>query len=307
MSDGKVHIALVADQRYWPGLEATKRSMLAASRSPERLVFHVFGEQEVAAIGPDIRRNFGTYKGSVMAFVRLFFPQMLPNLDWLIYADVDTLWFRDPCELWDLRDESVSVQWVQDVPSVRRERTELHRAWNPSFDQNRYACTGVLLMNLKRMRERSVFARCVEFAQRYGTQKYADQDILNSVLCDDAGMLPVHWDVIRDIDPSVVGGTPETLGLVLHVEGIGKYFHASPGGRLPQFDIWYKCAYGHFMLSWSKRFIFRCLAVLYPILRHVPVRDEIKRAFFFAWLRNRFRGELRPFLENNLIEGRKCR
>ena len=43
----KVHIALVANERYRPGLECTKASMIRACATPERLVFHEFGDVDM--------------------------------------------------------------------------------------------------------------------------------------------------------------------------------------------------------------------------------------------------------------------
>lgn len=283
----KVHIVLIADARYRPGLEATRRSMIECCPTPERLVFHVLDEQSAAPMADEIRTSFGTFRQSVMPVVRLFCAELFPDVDWVIFSDVDTLWFRDPCELWDLRNEDVSVQWVKDIPSTRRETASWQRAWNPAFDPDRYGCAGVMLMNLRRMRQTSFIARCRAFVQQHGKPPYADQDILNSVLVGDTALLPAEWDVIRDYPLSQISWRAGRPQLVLHIIGIGKYFNTSPGGRLPQFDIWYRFVYGRFCLPWPRRVLFNILAVFYPLLRFLPVPDQIRRAFFFAWLRAR--------------------
>ena len=109
----KVHIALVANDRYRPGLECTKTSMIRACATPERLVFHEFGDKNMA---PFLDRvELRDFNGSKLPYLRLFLPELLPECDWVIYSDVDTLWFKDPCGLWNERDDSVSICWVKDL------------------------------------------------------------------------------------------------------------------------------------------------------------------------------------------------
>lgn len=270
-----VHIALVADNNYRQGLLTTKASMIKACKTPERLVFHEFGEAEATPVMPLMKEHFGLYKGSPMAYLRLFFPQLLPDCDWVIYADVDTLWFLDPCDLWNLRDNSVSVQWVADMPSTRKEAAVWQKQWNPQFDESRYCCSGVMLMNLKRLRERNLTQESFDFVARHGLPKYVDQDILNCLLHNDCGLLPQEWDV------TVSGPFPS----VLHILTIGQFFGKKPGGRWPQFDIWYKFTYGKFMLEWWKRLLFNTLAFFYPILRRLHLNDKYKSIAYFSHLR----------------------
>ena len=95
MTAETVHIALAADHRYLPGLQATLASMVLSSRGKDRLRFHVLADglttedersvsglavrcgaaQPVEFLHPDmapVRRTFQPYKGSHAAFLRLF-------------------------------------------------------------------------------------------------------------------------------------------------------------------------------------------------------------------------------------------
>jgi hypothetical protein len=77
MNDGndKIHIVMAADGAYWKGLEVAKASMVASCSTPERLVFHLFGDDK--EITSRIKSDFGTYKGSPMAFLRLYLGVMV--------------------------------------------------------------------------------------------------------------------------------------------------------------------------------------------------------------------------------------
>ena len=89
----KVHVVMAADKAYEKGLEVAKASMIGSCSDPSRLDFHIFTADP--ALMDRIRRDFGTYKGSPMAFLRLYLGELLPEVDWVVYSDVDTLWRRD--------------------------------------------------------------------------------------------------------------------------------------------------------------------------------------------------------------------
>lgn len=108
---GKIHVVMAADGPYLKELEVAKASMVESCSDPERIEFHLFRED---AVSPErMRREFGTYKGSPMAFLRLYLGELLLDVEWVVYSDVDTLWHRDVCELWELRDETKTIQWVR--------------------------------------------------------------------------------------------------------------------------------------------------------------------------------------------------
>ena len=230
--DSKVHIALVANDRYRPGLSCTRHGMAKACRDPERLVFHEFGDADME---PFLSRiPLEDYNGSKLPYLRLFLPELLPDCDWVIYSDVDTLWFKDSCELWDERDESVSVCWVKDFPTggmdFERWTAKLGLEVRPS---GAYACSGVTLINLKRWREKGFTQRAIDFLRRYGCPPYADQDVMNVLFADDAKMLPADWDVM--IPPYF------WRPCVLHVTGLGRHLLGSDhyDGNIAQYVFWF--------------------------------------------------------------------
>ena len=283
-----IHIALAADGRYQNGLVATRASIAAACSAPERLEFHEFGAD--AALAERIRRDFGTYKCSPMAFLRLYLAELLPDCDWVVYSDVDVLWFADVCELWNLRDDECEVMWVRDIPSTRREAAAWQRRINPAFDSMKYGCSGVMLLNLKKMRESRLLERAVAFTAREGLFPYVDQDILNSLCHGTSALLPPKWDVIRDC-PRIEfrRGRPDC---VMHIIGIGQRFDGRDRGRLPQFDLWYRFAAAAGVLSPGPapasaglRFAWALAALLQPVMSLLPLPDCILRAAFFARLR----------------------
>ena len=311
-----VYIALAADHRYLPGLQATLASMILCSRGKDRLCFHVLADglteddkisvselavhcgatRSVEFLSPDMRRirnSFSSYKGSYAAFLRLFLSDFLPDLDWIIYADVDTLWFRDPCDLWEERDDGVCVLWSPDCPSIAEGVRQYSMRFNPQFDVDRYACSGVVLMNLRRMRESGFVAKCEAFVAKWGTPFFVDQDILNTVCSDDAKLLDRRWDCMMP-DRGAADG------VVIHCNGIGGKFDVPMKGWRPSYYVWYRF-YADVILrtpsraaaSRLRRLLFWILGFIYPPHRiisflfrglHPQRRDQIERTLFFAWL-----------------------
>ncbi len=306
----KIHITLAANHRYLPGLLVTMASMIRSASQKDRLIFHVFSDglypedkvrvsetaKEFGAGEPEfhepdmepIRQRFAQYKSSHTAFLRLFFCDFLKE-DWVVYTDVDTLWLLDVCELWDRRDNNVSVLWCRDLPSIRH-GVKCYSHWNPDFNEDTYSCSGVMLMNLAKMRATGLIQKCVGFVSKWGTPLFVDQDILNYVCRDDEKALPPCWDCLNPTREAVDG-------LVYHFNGIGSLFNSDFSGWRPLYYPWFRFYYDFITKESNKpvcgrfkRFIFWLLGSFYPSRKFFsrflnPVRtDNVTRQLFFAWL-----------------------
>lgn len=281
---GKIHVVLAADAGYVKGLEVAKASMIASCSDPSRLEFHLFGDDPV--LERRIRGDFGTYKGSPMAFLRLYLGELLSGVDWVVYSDVDTIWRRDVIELAALFDVTKTIQWVRDIPGTVVEFKDwCHKRDVPINDGiiKTYACSGICIINLKLWREHDVLGRCKAFVDKYGYPKYADQDILNAVLAGEAGLLPGHWDVL-------IPSPENTPCCVLHLTGVGRCFMHPYAGKVVQYRYWEHVAKGKpFSRPWALPFYLRdwmirlCLPFSGALLR-----DRIRRYFAFRWFFHKY-------------------
>ncbi len=226
-----IDVVLVANERYAPGLTATRESLVAACSALERLRFHVFGDADMEPLAR--RLPLSDYNGSKLPYLRLFLPELLPECDWVLYSDVDTLWFRDPIELWEERDDAKAICWVADFPVIRVEYDKWRRSKGVTIGATRhYACSGVALLNLRKWREMDLTARAMRFIRDYGCPPYADQDVLNALLADDARLLDPVWDMLA---PGM-----RLSPCVYHVTGIGRHFgKARYDGPIPQYAWWF--------------------------------------------------------------------
>lgn len=311
----EIPIALAANHRYLPGLLTTMASMMHFASDRRRLVFHVFAdgledadkeavlslaaeyscEKSVKFHHPDlepVKKLFKPYRNSHSAFLRLFLSEYL-DCDWVLYSDVDTLWARDVCGIWQERDESVSVLWCKDCPSIAQGVKSYSLKWNPEFDEARYSCSGVMLMNLKRMRTTGFVLKCAEFAEKWGTPWFVDQDIINTVCRNDAKIIDQYWDLMMP-DRRAADGA------VIHCNGIGEFFNGEMKGVLPHYYIWYRFYYDVILKDTSrkvcpiwKRAVWFLIGRVYPSRWLVKAftwpfalhwTDNIQRAMFFSWL-----------------------
>lgn len=312
-----IHVAMASNRRYLPGLRATLASMARAASDPQRLSFHIFSDgleqedkdalvelarkfgyrQDIDFRDPDMSRltsAFKAYNGSRTTFLRLFFPEFLPELEWVLWTDVDVLWFRDPAKLWDERDDAVSVVWSPDIPSSRKAARKQARKWRDDFDMDEYACAGVMLMNLRRMRDRDFVDKSVEFVEKWGSPVFADQDVLNELCYRDSKMVDARWDLLYPV--SSIGD-----GVVVHFNGIGPKFNDSAyTGMSPLHEIWFRFvrqvvegrANEQVCPAW-KRAVFAAICFFYPLRRAIafltdPIHpwcsDFIQRTLLFCWL-----------------------
>lgn len=211
-----IDIALASDAAYFPGLLVTAASIArTASRDAllrfnvldggiggenvrllrERLSLeHPHAELRIFPVDDARFQTLRAWNGSGrMAYARLLVPDLLPEAEFAIYCDVDFLWTADVAELWELRDESVSVRARREANAATLAREERWFAANGiRFDSSKYVCSGLMIMNLRLFRERGISGALLDFLAAHGDVQYVDQTAVNAVV-DDIGMLPGRW------------------------------------------------------------------------------------------------------------------
>lgn len=130
-------------------------------------------------------------------YFRLFIPAMFPEYDKGIYLDSDIVVPGDISELYEisLNDNLIgaSVDYsIQNIPEFAR-----YTEKGVGVIVSKYINSGVLLMNLKKLREVSIDTRFLELLNTYHFDTIApDQDYLNALCYGKIEYIPGTWDTM---------------------------------------------------------------------------------------------------------------
>jgi len=135
--------------------------------------------------------RFGAF-ASLTIYFRLFIPALFPQYDKGIYLDSDIVVPGDLSQLWQepLGNNLIGAcadYSIQHIAPFMRYIDQY-----VGVDHRNYVNSGVLLMNMRRLREVDMAGRFLDWMQKYSLETVApDQDYLNA-LC---------WDAIHYLDP----------------------------------------------------------------------------------------------------------
>ena len=218
MDNGSVlHVAYASDAGYLPYLAVAVGSAFLRASDTSRIVADILAlgisdaewEKWIASVvphlpkGAEIRHHdvdeglFKKYKswhGSFATYARLMLPDILPDVDWCVYADVDTLFTDDPLKLIDFEDDRFSMRGRREYPF---KNLSAKGAWfrerQLPFDRDKYVCAGFLLLNLAWFRANDGIAKTFAFLEAHPDVELPDQDALNAVCCETSKPLPYEW------------------------------------------------------------------------------------------------------------------
>jgi lipopolysaccharide biosynthesis glycosyltransferase len=132
-------------------------------------------------------------------YLRLLIPELVgPNVSKVLYLDCDLLVLQDISPLWDIELGDAPLAAVQDMVIPVVSATAGLRNWETLHHDPdaMYLNSGVLLFNVARWRRDRLSDVMLEYAGRHGDLlRYADQDVLNAVLCGQWLPLPPTWNI----------------------------------------------------------------------------------------------------------------
>ncbi len=145
------------------------------------------------SMGTRLRADFFT----LTIFFRIFIPAMFPEYDKGIYLDSDIVVPGDISELFTVSlGESLLGAAVDPVVTHIPEFTR-HVRERVGVECHQYFNSGVLLMNLKKLREVDLDRRFLELLNTYHFNCVApDQDYLNAMCFGKVVYLPATWDAM---------------------------------------------------------------------------------------------------------------
>lgn len=207
----EIPLAIAFTPNYFVPAAATLKSLLDASSGEFRVICLVTEEipqrmQEKLTRLSGGRMSFeyiplrGRLEGLYVdpryteaASFRLLLPELLPELDRILYLDCDIIVRQDVARLWEETDLQDHYMGVVFEAAIERQAERIRAL---GCDPARYFNSGFLLMNLQRMRAEQVSARLLE-ACRVPYLEFPDQDALNQVCAGRVLPLSPVWDSIR--------------------------------------------------------------------------------------------------------------
>lgn len=124
-------------------------------------------------------------------FYRLFIADLFPQYDRALYVDTDTVWAADPAPLvnFDLQGNLIAASRDYSIAHVQPMLDYIQGAVGVATD--RYINSGVLVLNLARLRAEKFSQHFLTLANRYEFDCIApDQDYLNAICAGQIQYLP---------------------------------------------------------------------------------------------------------------------
>jgi lipopolysaccharide biosynthesis glycosyltransferase len=124
-------------------------------------------------------------KITVAAFYRSILGELLKKVNKIIYLDGDTLIYNDLTEMYQLNMNNLYFRGVHEILKKN----------DKNVDKKKYICDGVMLMNLKLIRERKVFDLFKNYYYKYYNKGiyHHDQHIINVLFKNKIGFLPPRF------------------------------------------------------------------------------------------------------------------
>ena len=223
---GEIHVAMACDQNLREQLPVAMGATQAATERPLTYWlltrgFDAGDNAELASLFPHARvrtlpcdevtypraRLLGHITASTMD--RLLLPELVPEVNRLVYLDVDALVLGDVAELadLDLRGRSLAARVTDDLPQTRlfssvHRRSgdlppeladDLRRRIHGRYDSDVFGFNaGVLVMDVEAMRRSGFCQTYLGWPSRYGLH---DQELLIYAFSDDRVPLPREWNM----------------------------------------------------------------------------------------------------------------
>lgn len=138
----------------------------------------------------------GPVKGvTATTYLRFLLPDLLPDIQKIIYLDVDTVVLSDIAELFDVELGKCYIGGVRDIVGWENKKERCAELNVPDIDH--YVNAGVLLMDLDGFR-RDNLSDTLLCTARKKTYPYNDQDIINSICYGRIFCIPHKFNVVVD-------------------------------------------------------------------------------------------------------------
>ena len=194
-SPGRNYDILVLESGF---TDKDKRELAACAGGRANISLRFIAIKDYVDMDPEIFKVGNYY--SIAAYYRLFTPVILAAYDKIIYLDCDLVVLADVAELLaiDLGDKLLGA--CRDFTIMRSlfiKSPWFMAYWDEKIklpDPYNYFNTGVLIMDLRRMRQENFLRTSLETLDSIKTPTYVDQDVLNVAAYGRVHYLDAAWN-----------------------------------------------------------------------------------------------------------------
>ncbi|MBR2426912.1 MAG: glycosyltransferase family 8 protein [Lentisphaeria bacterium] len=229
-----IHIALASDRNYLPFAAITIASV--AANTERKTVIHFLYEElgdndftvfdflkqfphitlQKHQISNAFFQDWPEMRWSKAAYYRLILPDLLPDLNKIVYLDCDLCVLDDIGKLYDTDFDGKSIMAV--ITRIKKEHI-----CKLGISPEDYFNSGVIVFSPKQWKENNLIAKFKQcFAENLDKLKYPDQDILNLIFRKDIKILHSKWNIITSTfrNEPVVNISEEEIKTALKAPGI---------------------------------------------------------------------------------------
>ena len=206
-----IHIAMSLNNNYTYPIMVSITSILLNSNKNTFIQFHILIGNDVEIQNKNkilslkninnntnfsfynVGNNFngwihGKKKLTVASFYRSILAELIKNVDKIIYLDGDTLTYGDISEMYQLNMDNIYFRGIRQI---------IPEGYETEIDRSRFICAGVMLMNLKLMREDHLFDIFKNYYFKFYNKKiyYGDQHIINALFREKIHFLPPKFGI----------------------------------------------------------------------------------------------------------------
>ena len=169
--------------------EENKRKLQqVAHQKGDSIQFHFID----TSIFDDVKERL--HRFTVGTMFRLMLPEMLPNLNKIIYLDADLFVNRDVKELWDIDVSNYFVAGVRDYGTCHHTFTP-YPVQEGIVNRQNYINAGVLILNLDKIRSYgNMKNQSIQYLIDNPDSSLFDQDALNVIYKDSILLLDEKWN-----------------------------------------------------------------------------------------------------------------
>ena len=259
--------------------DQTKGRILKLERS--------FSNFHISWIEVNANAIFSTFRISTRfskaTYARLICPELFPNLNKVIYSDVDVIFLDDIKKLYDedLQGNALGAVWEDYMERNGNNRNHLLRLGISMG--HKYFCAGILLLDLNRWRQQEITSKLFQLENKLRSKLLLqDQDLLNVMFANNYRSLNEKYGITAPRARAHFRNGRLIDCVVRHFEGPKKpwlvhplIFERRKSNYIGKSKFWYYAKMTDFYLDLIKRFplYYSVQKLLIAAKQHLPVKQ----------------------------------